>query len=191
MTATLFNVQRHIISAILAVLLIAAAVAANSHAAHAQHANLSAETVKHFIASFPQVKAVVVQHGIESAGKASDGANTFSVVIDAATDKALQTNIDEVVLANGFRDTKDWLSAAQSITRCYAFLKLNPSQVKAGKKLEKFIRKIRKNGFLSDKQKRQAIDAVRANFDNVMEKPPAENLAAVKPFVAELDALVK
>lgn len=190
MTATLLNAQRHIISAMFTVLIIAA-VAANSHVAHAQNTQLSAETVKHFIASFPQVKAVVIQHGVESAGKASDDANTLSVVIDAATDQALQTNIDEVVIASGFRNTKDWLSAAHSILQCYTFLKLSPSQAKTRKKLEKAIRKINKNGFLSDKQKRKLIDAVRANVGVVMEKPPAEDLAAVKPFVAELDALVK
>jgi predicted component of type VI protein secretion system len=190
MIATLFNAHRHVISAILAVLSIAA-VTANSHVAHAQNAKLSTQTVKHFIASFPQVKAVVVQHGIESAGKASDDANTLSTVIEAATDETLQTHIDEVVLANGFRNTKDWLSAAQSITKCYAYLKLSPSQAKMRRKLEKAIRKIKKNDFLSDKQKRKLIEAVRANFGAVMEEPPAENLAAVKPFVADLDALVK
>ncbi|MEJ2119047.1 MAG: hypothetical protein P8Y36_14650 [Alphaproteobacteria bacterium] len=111
--------------------------------------------------------------------------------LEAATDKSLRTDIDEVARSNGFRNTKEWLSIARAVTQCYAFIKLSPSKAKAQKKLEKFIRKIKKNGFLNDKQKRQAIDAVRANFGLVMEKPPAQNLEAVKPFVAELDALVK
>jgi hypothetical protein len=167
------------------------------YVAQAAETYLTPETVKQFIASFPQVKAIVTAHAVTEGTKAaSDGkngneANALATLVEAVTNKALKNELDTAARANDFRDGKEWLSAAQRITRTYAYIRLNPDQAKAQKKLNKAIAKIEETEFLSDKQKRKLIDALRENVGVVVEPPAGEDLAAVKPFVEELDALVK
>ncbi|MBX2804601.1 MAG: hypothetical protein KTR19_01400, partial [Hyphomicrobiales bacterium] len=94
------------------------------------------------------------------------------------------------VKPHGFTGTKQWLSVASSVGRTYAHLRTGINVAKANKKLEKAIAKIEKNDFLNDKQKAKLIKALRKGAGELLEEPPAENVAVVKPMAGQIDAII-
>lgn len=157
---------------------------------NAERARLTTASVKQFLASYPAVKAVAVRRASANGQKISTGKEALAAVVEVASDKAIKGEIETAARAHGFRDAKEWSGVGQSIAVTYAHLKLSPEDEKNRRKIEKAIAKIQKNDLLSDKAKRKLIDAIRGGVDAV-EPPPAENIAVVKPMMAEIDAVVK
>lgn len=150
---------------------------------------LTPSSVKQFIASFPAVKTVVARKA--KGKKIGTGKEALAAVAEASQDQDIKQDIDAATRSHGFRDSKEWFGVAKSVAVTYAYLKLSPEDAKNLRKLEKTIAKIEKNDLLTDKAKRSLIDALRGNAGALLEKPPQENVEAVLPVVAAIDALVK
>jgi hypothetical protein len=152
---------------------------------------LTQDTVKQFIASFPAVKTIAVSHAVDKGKTIASTKDNLAAVIEAVSDKSISGRVNEAVRAHGFKDAKEWVAVGESVGRVYAHLKIGTADGGAKKKLDKAIAKIEKNDFLNDKQKQQLAKALRSGADAALEPPPEENVKAVKPMVAELEAVVK
>jgi hypothetical protein len=174
----------------LAALILVSGLAASKPAA-AKTQILTEDLVKHFIASFPAVKTIAVSRGAEKGKSLASAKNTLAAVIEAVSDKAIAGEVDQAVKAHGFKNAKQWAAVGESVGRVYVHLKLGSADANAKKKLNKAIAKIEKNDFLNDKQKQQLVSALRSGAEAALEPPPEENVTAVKPMVAQLEAVVK
>ncbi len=170
---------------------VAALAIAASCPAIAKTAMLSERTVKQFIASYPDVKTIAVGQAVKQGTDIAGSSDILAAVIQAAADDTIQRRIDTTVRQHGFSGSKEWMAVAESVGRAYAHIKAGPTDGKAQKKVDKAIAKIEKNDFLSDKHKEKLIKALRDSSGKVLEAPPPENLAAVKPMLAQIDAVVK
>lgn len=167
-----------------------AALFAGAQAASAKDQILTRRAVELFIASYPDVKAIAERHANQKGEDISGAADQLTAVIDAASDEAVVEEIDGAVQAYGFTGAQQWLSVANSVGRAYAHIRSGINVAKANKKLEKAIAKIKKNGFLNKKQKAKLIKALREGAGEVLEEPPAENIAAVEPMASDIDSIV-
>lgn len=152
---------------------------------------LTKAAVKRFVASYPDVKSVAEKHAAQKGTSLAGAKDHLAALIDIASDEAAIQEIDTAVQAHGFEDTKQWISVAESVGRAYAHIKAGSAKGKAERKLEKAIAKIEKNSILSDGQKAKLIKALREGADAVLEAPPPENVAAVEPMVADIDAVMQ
>lgn len=167
-----------------------AALFAGAQTVSAKDQILTKRTVELFIASYPDVKVIAERRANQKGKEISGAADQLSAVINAASDEAVVEEIDGAVQAHGFIGTQQWLSVASAVVRTYAYIRSGVNVAKANKKLEKAIAKIEKNGFLNDKQKAKLIKALREGAGEVLEEPPAENVAIVEPMAGEIDAIV-
>lgn len=151
---------------------------------------LTQRTVELFIASYPDVKVIAERHAKRKGKDISGATDQLSAVINAASDEAVIAEIDSAVQAHGFSSAQQWLSVASAVGRAYAHIRSGINVAKANKKLAKAIAKIEKNDFLNKKQKAKLIRALREGAGEVLEEPPAENVAAVEPMAGEIDAIV-
>ncbi len=147
--------------------------------------------VKQFIASFPAVKTIAVSHAAEKGKAVASTKDNLAAVIEAVSDKSIADRVNKAVKVHGFKDAKEWVAVGESVGRVYAHLKVGTVDGRAKKKLDKAISKIEKNDFLNEKQKQQLVKALRSGADEALEPPPEENVTAVRPMVAELEAAVK
>lgn len=162
-----------------------------SEQASAKTQALTQDMVKQFIASFPAVKTIAIGHAAEKGKAVSSTKDNLAAVIEAVSDKSIADRVNKAVKAHGFKDAKEWAAVGESVGRVYAHLKIGTADGKAKKKLDKALAKIENNDFLNDKQKQQLAKALRSGADDALEPPPEENVKAVRPMVAELEAAVK
>ena len=170
--------------------LAAAALFVQTAAAPAKDQILTQRTVELFLASYPDVKAIADRHAQEKGAQLAGAADNLSAVIQAVSDDTAIGEVDAAVQAHGFSGAKQWLSVATSVGRAYAYIRSGGQISNANRKLEKAIAKVEKNGFLNDKQKAKLIKALREGAGELLEEPPAENIAAVQPMTGEIDAIV-
>lgn len=170
---------------------IAAIPAGLATIAEAKTAALSTETIDKFCQSLPEVKKITVKHARQKGKDVAGAADQLTAVLAAVGDDEGQKEVEAAVRAHGFAGTKEWLAVGRSIATAYAHIKTGGVSDKAQKKLEKAIRKIEKNDFLSDKQKAELIKALRKGADEALEAPPAENVAAVRPMVGKIEAVMQ
>ena len=168
-----------------------AELAISAPAAAAKTQPLTQDTVKQFIASFPAVKTIAISHAAEKGQAITSTKDNLAAVIEAVTDKSVAERVSKAVKAHGFKDAKEWAAVGQSVGQVYVHLKVGAGDAKAKKKLDKALAKIEKNDFLNDKQKEQLTKALRGGAESAMAPPPEENVSAVRPMVAELEAAVK
>ena len=168
-----------------------ASMLAAAEPASAKTQALTQDMVKQFIASFPAVKTIAVRHAAEKGKAVASTKDNLAAVIEAVSDKSIADRVNKAVKAHGFKDAKEWVAVGESVGRVYAHLKVGTVDGRAKKKLDKAISKIEKNDFLNDKQKQQLVKALRSGADEALEPPPEENVTAVRPMVAELEAAVK
>ncbi len=159
--------------------------------ANSKEKRLTEPEVKRFIASYPDVKKIVVGYVKEKKTGVSDPKSGFAAVIAAATDKSVRGRVDTAVQAHGFAGSKEWVQVAESIGHAYAHIKSGGADAKAQRKLEKAIRKIEKMDFLTDEQRKKLASEVREKAGMILEPSPPENVAAVEPMVAQIEAVVK
>lgn len=164
---------------------------AASGQASAKTQMLTQDTVKRFIASFPAVKAIAVSRAKEKGKAVASTKPSLAAVIAAVSDKSIVDQVNKAVQPHGFKDTREWVAVGESVGRVYAHLKVGTLDAVAKQKLDKAIAKIEKNNLLPDKQKQQIVQALRNGAESALEPPPEENVTAVKPMVAELEAVVK
>ncbi len=172
-------------------LAVLAAVMALADGAEAKSTRLTRAAVEQFVASYPAVKSVVIRQAADRGGKIGSGKEALAAVVEAAGDEDIKAEIDAAVRPHGFHGANEWFGVGRSVTRTYAYLKLDADGAKKQRKLQKAIAKIKKNGFLSDKAKRKLIEALRENVGVIVETPPRENVEAVRPMLAAIDAMMK
>ncbi len=160
--------------------------------AMAESSRLTRTVVKQFVASYPAVKSVVARRATDRGSEIGSGKEALAAVAEAAADKDIKAEIDAATRPHGFRNAAEWFRVAQNVVTTYAYLKLDADDAKKQRKLEKAIARIRKNGLLSDKAKRKLIKALRQHAGVLaLATPPRENVEAVRPMVAAIDAMVK
>ena len=152
---------------------------------------LTQDTVKKFIASFPAVKAIAVSQAAEKGKPLASAKDNLAAVIAAISDTSIAEEVSKAVKPHGFKDAKEWAAVGSSVGQVYAHLKIGTADGRANKKLDKAIAKIEKNDFLNDKQKEKLVKALRKGAGDALEPPPEQNVTAVRPMVAELEAVVK
>ncbi|WP_088342862.1 MULTISPECIES: hypothetical protein [Rhodomicrobium] len=167
------------------------AASAFSGVAEAKAKILDEKSVRQFIASYPDVKAVIVSDGAEKAARVAGNKDVLAGLIEVASDDKVKGRIDKAVKPHGFSGAKEWLAVAESVSRAYAHLKTGGGDDKKQKKLDKALAKIEKADFLSDEHKQKLIKQLRKGAGAATEPPPAENIEAVRPMVAQLDAVMK
>jgi len=161
-------------------------------AATAETAKLTQASVKRFIASYPEVKSIALSQAADKGKKIGGAANPLLAVVEAASDDKLKVEVEVAAKRHGFRDGKEWFGVARSVGVAYAHMKVGAKgDPKTQQKLDKAVAKIEENDFLSDKQKKKLIKALREGAEVVLEAPPAENLAVVKAMAPEIEAVVK
>ena len=175
----------------IAVLLAVSCCSQQAAMANSKEKRLTEPEVKRFIASYPDVKKIVVGYVKEKKTGVSDPKSGFAAVIAAATDKSVRGRVDTAVQAHGFAGSKEWVQVAESIGHAYAHIKSGGADAKAQRKLEKAIRKIEKMDFLTDEQRKKLASEVREKAGMILEPSPPENVAAVEPMVAQIEAVVK
>jgi hypothetical protein len=158
-----------------------------SSSANAKAQILTKKTVEKFLDSYPEVRSIAESEGRKKGAEIGSASNQLAAVIAAVSDDTVTPRIDAAVQNHGFVDARQWLSVGKSVVQAYAHIKAGGQKSKAQRKVEKAIRKIEKTSFLSDKQKQKLIDAVREGADNLMEDPPEENIAAVKPMLGQIE----
>lgn len=159
--------------------------------ADAKSKELTPKAVKQFIASYPDVKSIVVAEARDKASGVSNVNDGLAVIIRAASDEKVQKRIDSAVKAHGFSGSEDWFQVAASVGQAYAHIKTGAGDGKAQRKIEKAVAKIEKMDFLSEKQKQKLIQEVREKAGIVLETPPPQNIAAVQPMLGEIEAVMK
>jgi len=155
---------------------------------------LTQASVKKFISSYPEVKSIAVTQAAAKGSKIAGAGNPLLAVVEAASDDTIKTEIDTTARRHGFRDGKEWFGVAKSVGQAYAHMKAGTGGgggAKANQQLEKAISKIEDNDFLSEKQKKKLVNALREGASSVLEPPPAENMAVVKAMAPEIEAVVK
>lgn len=167
-------------------------VLACGSAAMADMAKLTQSSVKRFIASYPEVKGIAVTQASAKGKKIGGSDNPLMAIVEAASDDTIKVEVDTAAKRHGFRDGKEWFGVARSVGVAYAHMKAGSSgDARGHEKLEKAIAKIEKNDFLSDKQKKKLINALRDGAGVVLEAPPPENVAVVKAMAPQIEAVVK
>jgi hypothetical protein len=161
-----------------------------SSSASAKAQILTKTTVEKFLDSYPEVRSIAESEGREKGAEIGSSSNQLAAVIAAASDDTVSPKIDSAVQNHGFADTRQWLSVGKSVAQAYAHIKAGAQKSKAQRKVEKAIRKIDKASFLSDKQKQKLIDAVRKGADDLLEDPPAVNVAAVQPMMGQIEKVM-
>jgi hypothetical protein len=165
---------------------------ASGSAATAETAKLTQASVKRFIASYPEVKSLAVSKASEKGKKIGGSDNPLMALVEAASDDKLKAEVETTAKRYGFRDGKEWFGVARSVGVAYAHMKVgSDGDAKGREKMDKAIAKIEKNDFLSDKQKKKLIHALREGAGAVLEAPPPENVAVVKAMAPEIEAVVK
>lgn len=163
----------------------------NPSALQAKSKTLTTQTVKQFLASYPDVRKIAVSEATSTGADVATAKDKFAAVIQVASDKSLAKKVDAAVKPHGFRDAKEWMSVAESVGKAYMHLKTGSGDAKNQKKMEKALAKIDKMDFLSEKQKEKLTKGIRKKAGAVLEPPPPENIAAVEPMVGDIEAVVK
>jgi hypothetical protein len=156
----------------------------------AKSKSLTPQTVKQFIATYPEVKKIAVSEAAAKGGNVATSKDKIAAVIEAASDKSIAKKVDAAIQPHGFSDTKEWMSVAESVGKAYAHIKAGGDD-KTKRKLEKALAKINKMDFLTDEQKEKLMKKVREKAGTVLEPPPPENIAAVQPMVGEIEAVLR
>ncbi|MGF1619943.1 MAG: hypothetical protein ACFCUR_04945 [Rhodomicrobiaceae bacterium] len=179
---------------VLAFLVLTALAAATMHtlssSANAKVQILTTKTVEKFLDSYPEVRSIAESEAREKGAEIGSSSNQLAAVIAAASDDSVTPKIDSAVRNHGFADAKQWLSIGRSVAHAYAHIKAGGQKSKAQRKVEKAIKRIEKMSFLSDKQKQKLIDNVRKGADDLLQDPPAENVAAVEPMMDQIEKVM-
>ena len=171
--------------------LVTAMLLAPPSGANAKTIILTKVTVEKFLDSYPDVKTIAEKEGRDKGAEIGGSSNQLAAVIAAVSDDTVTPKIDAAVQNHGFEDTKQWLSIGRSVAQAYAHIKGGAQKSKAQDKVEKAIRKIEKTSFLSDKKKQKLIDSLRKQAGDVLAEPPAENIAAIKPMIGEIEKVMQ
>lgn len=186
------NRRAAIIGTIATLLALAAVMTAGlASLAQANDRILTPTTVEKFCESYPDVQAVAAKRAAETGQTVAGATDKLSAVLKAASDAAVAADVEGVVQRHGFSSTQEWAEIGRSIARAYAHIKTGGVQSKASGKVDKAVRKIEENDFLNDKQKAKLIKALRKSVSEFTEEPPAENVAAVRPMMSEIEAVVR
>jgi hypothetical protein len=145
---------------------------------------LDASLVDAFIRTYPEMKsaaeAIAARYDVDTGGDPSALAALMT-----ATEAWGELN--GVATANGFSDFGHWLQVTISVARAYGFAE---SGAAVDQGMAEALDAIRSDPNLSDAQKEMLITQMRQAAGTVTAMaPPAGNLEAVKPYMAELKAL--
>ncbi len=148
---------------------------------------LDTAKVEAVIASLPEIKATAEalsqKYGDDDAG--DDLASSWSQLMAYGD---AQSSLNGVVQKHGFADFQTWVQTFSSVAMAHAFAK-DDVDVDAG--LAEALAEIRNNDALTDEQKQMLSAQMEASFGAIAGmRPSQQNLDAVSPFGAQLDALL-
>ncbi len=154
---------------------------------------LTAQLVENFIASYEPVRALNAQYD-----KRWEGENFADPSADAPTKMrqspeahgALEA-FNALVARYGFKGVEDWWPVAYSTMIAYGFSEPGHDPVKAKAEIERALAALAKKPTLTPAQKAQHARLKQALSDYAAMEPPPGNIAAVRPYRAQLAALLK
>ncbi len=150
-----------------------------------QQVDLDAATVEAFIQSYPAVKdaakTIGAKYGLSTEGDAQTAWGAWMAATGAWGD------LNAIVTPYGFTDFSNWLQVTMTVATTYAFA-ASGGAIDQG--VAQALAAIKDNPSLSDAQKQMMIQQLQGSMGAMAAMQPSEtNLAAVKPYMAELKAL--
>ncbi|MDZ4791123.1 MAG: hypothetical protein SGJ17_07950 [Hyphomicrobiales bacterium] len=176
------------------VLLAAVFLHVGLHSAMADKAKvqLTKDSVKRLVDSFPRVKILAVSQALSKGKDLASVKSPLEAVMKFAGDAEVRAQADDAAKDHGFKDFEEWLRVAHATAAAYVQLKAGTSPDEMEKAAEKVIAQIRDTDFLTDKQKRKLEKKARKGLEeDGLLSSTQENMAAVKSMEKDLDALVK
>ncbi len=153
---------------------------------------LTPETVKRLVESFPRVKILAISQALSKGKDLATVKSPLEAVMKFAGDAEVRQQADAAARDHGFADFEEWARVAQATVAAYVQLKAGTSPGEVEKAADNVLSQIQDAGFLTDKQKRKLEKKARKELEagGLLSTTP-ENLAAVKSMEKDLDALVK
>ena len=163
--------------------------------ASAKEVALSRDNVSRFLASFQEMRSIVVSEGLRAGMDPEAVTDPIGALVKAIKSSKLQTQAKTIATAHGFTDLKDWFDTGKAIGQAYLYVKTGPGRGMARDTLEKnkerAIDGLEKLGLLNEKQK----EKLRENLDNISQQlasePPKENADIVREMQPDIEAAVK
>ncbi|MDP6708920.1 MAG: hypothetical protein QF893_21460 [Alphaproteobacteria bacterium] len=170
------------------------AVSANAESA------LTSRQIQGFIGALPEFKALDAKYPrqpkrlVESPSAAGTSPNwaPFTSALPEMRAHPAHGEIVSIVKRNGFSGLGQFAGVADRIIKSYVSLKAGPQMRQVGPQVEQAIRQIEASG-MPEAQKRQMIAAMRNSqqMSAAVQKVPAADLAAVRPHLASIDAVLQ
>lgn len=151
---------------------------------------LTREHINNFLAAYPKVRAVGLEHARKDGRELSKVDDPLSTLVRLGADDALKSEVEAVVKVSGFSGIKDWFKISQNIALAYAAVK-KPSDAKISSEVEKGIAQIEKHNFLPADTKKKIIQDIRKGAEKAgLLNQPKENVELVREMKAEIDAVI-
>ena len=152
---------------------------------------LTADMIKRFVASYPELRAV----GKKYEGKAPKSADGSTSPIGALTSylqlAPARAEMQAVLARHGFDGFADWVKVAQSIAMAYGFAKSGTDLEQPNAKMEQALSQIENNPRFTAEQKKQMSAMLQQQMALMLRmRPSAENLALVRKMMAEISAVM-
>ena len=142
--------------------------------ASAKGVALSRDNISRFLASFQEMRSIVVSEGLRAGMDPEAVTNPIGALIKAIKSSKLQTQAKTIATSHGFADLKDWFDTGKAIGQAYLYVKTGPGRGIARDTLEKnkerAIDGLEKLGLLNEKQK----EKLRENLDNISQQLASE-----------------
>ncbi len=162
--------------------------------APAKEAVLTGDGVSRFLASFAEMRGLVIGEGLRTGMDPEAAKNPLGAVLKAIRTTKLKAEAEKIAVAHGFASLKDWAGTGSAIAEAYLYITVGPARGIARDTLEQnkegAIKQLEKLGILSEGSKKKLRDNLDSLEDRLSREPPAENTAIVKKMKAEIDAAV-
>jgi hypothetical protein len=163
--------------------------------ASAKDIALTEDNVSRFLASFSEMRAIVITEGLQTGMEAQTSKNPVGLVVKAIKSSKLQTEAQSIAVKNGFADLKEWAETGKAIGQAYLFVTVGPARGIARETLDKnkdqAIKELEKLGLLNDKQKERLKENLDGLTDQLAREPPPQNVAVVQEMKPDIDRTVK
>lgn len=181
-------------SAVLAVALLLAPaqdVRAQTSIPHFEQVPLTADMVKRFLASYPELRAVGKKYEANAPKSPEGGTSPIGALTSYLQLAPARAEMQAVFARHGFDGFADWVKVAQSVAMAYGFAKSGTDLQQPNAKMEQALSQIENNPRFTAEQKKQMSAMLQQQMAlRLRMRPSAENLALVRKMMAEISAVM-
>jgi hypothetical protein len=166
--------------------MIASAAPSGAQAPALAEVALTPERVETVIAAFPQMRTRLEEMDAQfDSGAADDVASQLQAL---ALLGSTQGALNSAAIGLGFADFLDWLATTNAVFMAHAFAKSPDMDAQ----MQQTLAQIDSQPGLSAEQKQQMKSAIHQSMGALQTmRPPEENIAAVEPYSAKIEAMLK